>query len=132
MIPSDGFLFSGAGQYEDYQFVSGPASFGGGGLTSAISTSGPPVAIFGDLHIVDVPAGYISGTPLSDNSLYSGSFASLGLVQGTYTWTWGTGMDADSFTLQIGPASVPDAGSTLPLLGFASLGLVALRRKLRC
>jgi hypothetical protein len=27
---------------------------------------------------------------------------------------------------------VPDAGSTLSLLGFASLGLVALRRKLRC
>jgi hypothetical protein len=25
---------------------------------------------------------------------------------------------------------VPDAGSTLPLLGFASLGLAALRRKL--
>ena len=41
----------------------------------------------------------------------------------------GTGMNADSFTLQVG---VPDAGSTLPLLGFASLGLVALRRKLRC
>ena len=30
------------------------------------------------------------------------------------------------------PVSVPDAGSTLPLLGFASFGLVALRRKLRC
>jgi hypothetical protein len=28
------------------------------------------------------------------------------------------------------PASVPDAGSTVSLLGFASLGLVALRRKL--
>ena len=27
---------------------------------------------------------------------------------------------------------VPDGGSTLSLLGFASLGLVALRRKLRC
>ena len=30
------------------------------------------------------------------------------------------------------PTSVPDAGSTLPLLSFASLGLLALRRKLRC
>ena len=29
-------------------------------------------------------------------------------------------------------ATVPDSGSTLSLLGFASLGLVALRRKLRC
>jgi hypothetical protein len=34
--------------------------------------------------------------------------------------------------VSVNPASVPDAGSTLPLLGFASLGLVALRRKLRC
>jgi len=30
------------------------------------------------------------------------------------------------------PAGVPDAGSTLSLLGFGLLGLAALRRKLRC
>ena len=34
--------------------------------------------------------------------------------------------------VSVTPVGVPDAGSTLPLLGFASLGLVALRRKLRC
>jgi hypothetical protein len=34
--------------------------------------------------------------------------------------------------VSVTPAGVPDAGSTLPLLGFASLGLVALRRKLGC
>ena len=36
--------------------------------------------------------------------------------------------------VSVNPAGVgvPDAGSTLPLLGFASLGLVALRRKLGC
>ncbi len=36
--------------------------------------------------------------------------------------------------VSVNPAGVgvPDAGSTLPLLSFASLGLVALRRKLRC
>jgi hypothetical protein len=36
--------------------------------------------------------------------------------------------------VRVNPAGVgvPDAGSTLPLLGFASLGLVALRRKLSC
>jgi hypothetical protein len=34
--------------------------------------------------------------------------------------------------VSVNPAGVgvPDVGSTLPLLGFASLGLVALRRKL--
>jgi hypothetical protein len=36
--------------------------------------------------------------------------------------------------VSVNPAGVgvPDAGSTLPLLGFASLGLAALRRKLSC
>jgi hypothetical protein len=34
--------------------------------------------------------------------------------------------------VSVNPAGVPDAGSTLPLLSFASLGLLALRRKLRC
>jgi hypothetical protein len=40
--------------------------------------------------------------------------------------------DANGEMTFSGPVSVPDAGSTLSLLGFASLGLVALRRKLRC
>ncbi len=36
--------------------------------------------------------------------------------------------------ISVNPAGegVPDTGSTLPLLSFASLGLIALRRKLRC
>ena len=71
------------------------------------------------------------GTALSDSMTFnSTNFASLGLTPGTYVWTWGTGANADSFTLEIG--SVPDGGSTVSLLGLASLGLVALRRKLRC
>jgi hypothetical protein len=84
--------------------------------------------------ILSVPMGYVSGAALSDSMTFNNAtFASLGLTLGTYEWTWGTGMNADSYTLQIGPAgAVPDAGSTLSLLGFASLGLVALRRKLRC
>ena len=38
----------------------------------------------------------------------------------------------DDVSVEPAGVGVPDAGSTLPLLGFASLGLVALRRKLRC
>jgi len=40
-----------------------------------------------------------------------------------------------NFTLQIGSvgvAGIPDGGSTVSLLGFALLGLAALRRKLSC
>jgi VPDSG-CTERM motif len=39
---------------------------------------------------------------------------------------------AYDFLDDVSVVGVPDAGSTLSLLSFASLGLVALRRKLRC
>jgi hypothetical protein len=39
------------------------------------------------------------------------TFADLGVTpDSTYVWTWGTGLENQNFTLQIGPASVPDAG----------------------
>jgi len=104
------------------------------GTLNANTGNGDFVAIQGFLGgFLLLPQGYVSGAALSDSMTFnSATFASLGVTPGTYEWTWGTGMNADSFTLQIGPAGVPDAGSTLSLLGFASLGLVALRRKLRC
>ena len=44
----------------------------------------------------------------------------------------GTFSGTGQFDQQVTGSTVPDTGSTLPLLGLASLGLVALRRKLRC
>jgi hypothetical protein len=79
-----------------------------------------------------VPPGYVSGNALSDTSTYNGAtFARLGVTPGTYVWAWGAGAN-QNFTLQIGAARVPDGGSTVSLLSFALLGLVALRRKLSC
>ena len=60
------------------------------------------------------------------------TFASLGVIPGTYTWTWGTGLPNQNFTLVIGRAGVPDGGSTVFLLSFALFGLATLRRKLSC
>ena len=80
-----------------------------------------------------MPLGYVSGAALSDSMTFnSATFASLGVTPGTYVWTWGTGLENQNFTLIIGGVGVPDGGSTVSLLGFASLGLVALRRKLGC
>ncbi len=82
-----------------------------------------------------MPPGYLSGATLSDSMTFNNAtFASLGVTPGTYVWTWGTGGN-QNFTLQIGSVGVPgvpDGGSTVSLLGCALLGLVALRRKLRC
>jgi hypothetical protein len=57
-----------------------------------------------------VPPSYMSGSLLSDTSTYDNqTFVSLGVTPGTYEWTWGSGADADSFTLDV-PA-VPEPAS---------------------
>ena len=134
LVPFDGWSALNGGNTDVYNGFSGPLSFGGGGFSFADSSSGAAVAIFGANGYLHVPQGYVSDSLLSGTSTYDNTnLGNLGLAVGTYTWTWGTGADADSFTLQIGgQAGVPDAGSTFSLLGLASLGLVALRRKLRC
>ena len=80
-----------------------------------------------------MPPGYLSGAALSDSMTFNNAtFASLGVTPGTYLWSWGTGLPNQNFTLIIGGVGAPDGGSTVSLLGFALLGLVALRRKLSC
>src|SRR5215510_13142960 len=124
---------TGLSQYTGF---SGPSSFGPGtNFINDSSDSGDSVGIVGPAFFLGasifLPAGYVSGTALSDSSTYnSATFASLGVTPGTYVWTWGTGLPNQNFTLQIGPVpgpSVPDAGSTISLLGCALLGLAALR-----
>ena len=113
-----------------YGFV-GPASFGSG-FAVPNTTSGDFVGIVGgNGGLLSVPHGYVSGNPLSDSATYHGRFlGGQGVIPGTYTWTWGTGLPNQNFTLRIG--AVPDGGSTVSLLGCALLGLAALRRKLGC
>jgi hypothetical protein len=134
IFPVLGQIVTGSGGATDgYQgSISGPTSFGGVFFTFASSGSGDSVGIFRDTSTLLVPSGYVSGTALSDSATYNNAtFASLGVTPGTYVWTWGAGAN-QNFTLQIGPAGVPDGGSTVSLLGCALLGLAALRRKLRC
>jgi hypothetical protein len=86
--------------------LSGPTSFGSGGLTYASSGSGDMVGKFGGLlgSGLIVPTGYVSGTALSGMAIYRGkTFCTLGVTPGTYVWTWGGGAN-QNFTLQIPPA----------------------------
>jgi hypothetical protein len=133
VTPDLGAIFTGptSGLRADvYLGVSGPSNFGSGNATLASSGSGDLVGLFGTGGSLSVPAGYVSGNPLSDSMTFDHeTIHSLGLTPGTYTWTWGTGLPNQNFTLII--PGVPDGGSTVSLLGFALLGLAAVQGKLR-
>ena len=124
----------GSGDVDLYTGFTGPTSFGSGFFFFPNTGSGDIVGIdaqgFGGL--LAVPPGYLSGAALSDSMTFNNAtFASLGVTPGTYVWTWGARAN-QNFTLVIGGAGVPDAGSTVSLLGCALLGLAAVRRKLGC
>jgi len=122
---------SGLGSVDVYRVFSGPANFGSGGQHNATESlsSGNFVGIQASVDELFVPHGYISNSALSSSATWTGAtFASLGVTPGTYVWTWGVGAN-QRFTLIIGGAGVPDGGSTVSFLGFASFGLAALRRK---
>ncbi|HEX5325292.1 MAG TPA: PEP-CTERM sorting domain-containing protein [Acetobacteraceae bacterium] len=126
VFPSAGGIITGPATVtsEDaYGGFSGPASFGSGGFSFADSGSGDVVGIVSSTGLLSVPSGYVSGSALSDTATYDNqTFATLGITPGSYVWTWGSGTDADSFTLDVG---VPEPGS-LALLATALIGLGAL------
>ena len=100
--------------------ISGPTSFGTGGMTPASSGSGLAVGIDGLSGSLFVPLDYIGGDiPVSTDTWSSQSLSSLGLTRGTYTWTWGSGEGADSFTVNVLPE--PASLSLLALAGAAML-----------
>ena len=108
-----------------YRGISGPTSFGSGASKIATSQTGDFFGVigasgfFGSNPLIVVPTGYTSLTPLAANDTWTGqTFASLGMTPGTYTWTWGNGATADSLTVNIGSAAVPEPG-------WAALAVVA-------
>jgi hypothetical protein len=128
LIPNDGVINTGqVSSIDEYSGITGPTSFGSAGDEVASSGSGDLVGISGLEDDLVVPAGYISGEALSDSATYDNrTLASLGVIPGTYTWTWGSGPTADSFTLDIiAPAAVPEPSSLLLLAG-GLIGLVML------
>lgn len=99
--------------------LSGPATFGTGEtLVSANSSSGTYVAI-GFLSL-GVASTYVSGTQITSGAVFNGkTLAGLGVTCGTYVWTWGSGTDADSYTLEActAPPPPPTVTSVSPSSG---------------
>jgi hypothetical protein len=103
--------------------IDGPANFGDGSVTQSPTGTGDELIFTGTNGSIFLPLGYVSGASLSDTATFSDStFDSLGITQGTYTWTWGSGDTADSFTLNAG--SVPEPAS----VSLLAIGLLAFLR----
>jgi hypothetical protein len=133
--PGFGAIIIGPAVFEsadDYRGFSGPTSFGPnvpiGVGTLATNGTGDLVGIVGNSDFLFVPRNYVSNTTLLSSSTWdNATLASLGATPGVYVWTWGTGPD-QKFTLQIGPVTVPDSGSTFVLLLVALSGQFAVSR----
>lgn len=114
-VPNFGHIFTGD---------TGPSSFGSGAAIGPTSGSGTRFLGIDDGAIV-VPAFYASGTYLTESDTFANqTFSTLGLTPGTYIYSWGSGVDADSLTLQIGPIAVPEP-STAVVAVFGAFGLIA-------
>ena len=128
--PYLGILIGGPADYNsvpEYEGLLGPTGFGSGGGVNGTSGSGDVVAVAGYEGALSVPQGYVSDAPLSDIATFADTTLSdLGAVPGVYVYTWGSGADADSLTVNIVPE--PSTWAALSL-GAAAVGLLTLRRR---
>ena len=107
-INSATFILGANGVYFDQYsgILTYPSNFGTGGGAGSSTSAGD---IFGVVyngappHLLVVPVGYTSGSYLTSSQTFnSQTFTSLGLVAGTYSYTWGTGSNAEILSVVVG------------------------------
>jgi hypothetical protein len=111
-----------------YSGISGPANFGPGtsGNNIPTSVSGDYFGLTAFNGRLFVPGGYVSGTALSNTATWTNrTLANLGLspVGSSFTYTWGSGANADSLTVAV----VPEPSSAL-LVGLGAVCVALMRR----
>ena len=114
---------------ESFSGVFGPSSYGSGSRTAANSSSGQ---LFGIAPTrVYLASDYVSKTPFTSTATWnSTTLSTLGITPGTYTFTWGTGANADSLVINAG--SVPEPEQYAVVAGVLCLGVAAWNRRNRC
>jgi hypothetical protein len=101
---------AGPGPFNSIIFTGGtitePANFGTGGQTLGDSATGDffGIGFANSTRRLFVPSGYTSGSFISGTTTFnSTTLATIGATPGTYTWSWGSGANASSIILQVGP-----------------------------
>lgn len=113
-----------ASGFDYYSGISGPTTLGSVSGVAPSSSTGDMIGVYGRNGYIYLPDNYVSGTALSGSSTFANkTIASLGLTEGTYEWTWGSGPTADSLTLNV----IPEP-SVLALVGVFGGGIFAIRR----
>jgi len=112
----------------DFTGLQGPQSFGSGGYFADNAYYGDQVQIigqYGELRLADHDGSYFGSTIFTNTTIEA-----LGLDPGTYTYTWGSGADADSIVVNIQQTTneIPEP-FTLSLFGAGLAGAAALRRR---
>ena len=130
LYPQNGAVITGASSAAA-TYYSGATTFGGSfgtaGFTAA-DAGGTGDLVYVSGFYLGLPQSYIDGTSLtSTNTFTNKSFASLGLIEGTYVWTW----PSDSITLVIGGSAVPEPASWAALCGVIGLIATGFRRRPR-
>jgi hypothetical protein len=113
-----------------YSSITGPANFGSFALDQPTSETGDYFGFNRTNRDFTLPTGYTSGSQLSDSSTFAGqTLSSMGITAGTYTYSFGSSPNADTFTINASIVPVPEPAS-LSLFGLGGLCLLRRRRKI--
>ncbi len=114
-----GVGIAGAAGQNDAYVINTDLEFCTGGRTTTFDDTGLRVGIASGRTLPDrlyVVPGYQSGTPIESTATFEGTtLAAMGMIPGTYVFSWGSGDNADQLTLIIGEAPPSDAdGDGIP------------------
>jgi hypothetical protein len=104
-------------------------SIGSGGFTSWDTTSGDAFAMFSN-PLLGLVAGYESGDSTSGAATkLNESFASLGMMRGSYLNIFSNGNFTDTILINVGPQVLVSEPATLAIFTLGAFGLAARRFK---